>query len=168
MRSGQGRISLIVVLFTYIIGLAIPQTSNAQDSPQDYLNAHNAARAEVGVGPLVWDYKLASYAKKYANQHINDCELVHSGGPYGEDLSWSSAPDIPGVEAVKYWVDEKANYDYKSNSCIGDKMCGHYTQVVWRDTVRVGCAKVRCNGNKGTLIQCNYDPPGNFYGERPY
>ncbi|PON33642.1 Cysteine-rich secretory protein, allergen V5/Tpx-1-related [Trema orientale] len=168
MRSGQRRFSLVVLLFTCIVGLAIPQTSNAQDAPQDYLNAHNSARAEVGVGELTWDDRLVSYAEHYANQHIDDCELVHSEGPYGENLAWSSAEDVPGVEAVKYWVDEKTDYDYKSNGCAGGKVCGHYTQVVWRNTVRLGCAMVRCNNNKGTFITCNYDPPGNYYGERPY
>ncbi|CAF2031768.1 unnamed protein product [Brassica oleracea] len=27
----------------------------AQDSPQDFLDAHNQARAAVGVDPLAWD-----------------------------------------------------------------------------------------------------------------
>ena len=109
---------------------------------------------------------MASYAKQYANRQVGDCDLVHSGGPYGENLAWSSA-DVPGVDAVKWWVDEKADYDYNSNSCVAGKVCGHYSQVVWRNSVRVGCAKVQCNDNKGTLIGCNYDPPGNYYGERP-
>lgn len=166
MGCGQLRISLVVI-FTCVVGLAIILTSNAQDNPQDYLNAHNSARAEVSVSELTWDDTLASYAEQYANQHIEDCNLVHSGGPYGENLAWSSA-DIPSADAVKYWVDEKAYYDYNSNSCAANKVCGHYTQVVWRNSVRLGCAKVECNDNKGTIICCNYDPPGNFDGERPY
>ncbi|PON55149.1 Cysteine-rich secretory protein, allergen V5/Tpx-1-related [Parasponia andersonii] len=162
------RISLLqVLIFTYLLGLAILQTSRAQNSPQDYVNAHNSARAQVGVGPLRWDNTVASYARQYANKRIGDCRLVHSGGSYGENIAWGSG-DLSGVNAVRLWVAEKKDYDYNSNSCAAGKVCGHYTQVVWRNSVRLGCAKVRCNNNKGTFIVCNYDPPGNFNGQRPY
>ena len=143
------------------------QTSRAQNSQQDYLDAHNSARRQVGVGPLSWSNTVAAYARQYANQRIGDCALVHSGGPYGENLAWSSG-DLSGTDAVRLWVAEKANYNYNSNSCAAGKVCGHYTQVVWRNSARLGCAKVQCNDNKGTFIGCNYDPPGNFNGERPY
>lgn len=142
------------------------QSSNAQNTNQDYLRAHNSARAAVGVEPLKWDDKVATYAQNYANKHKADCKLVHSGGSYGENLAWSSG-ELSGNAAVKMWVDEKAYYNYNSNSCARGKQCGHYTQVVWRKSVRVGCAKVRCN-NGGTFITCNYDPPGNVVGQRPY
>ncbi|KAJ0009824.1 hypothetical protein Pint_34067 [Pistacia integerrima] len=175
------------------------------------------------LGPMTWDNTVAAFAQNYAKQHIGDCALVHSGGgrKYGENLVGSRA-DLSGTDAVKMWVNEKANYDYKSNTCaagkvcghytqvvwrnsivsssthrvclaqklakhIGDcalvhsvvvgnhgenlagrgKVCGHYTQVVWRNSVRIGCAKVRCN-NGGTFIGCNYAPPGNYVGQKPY
>ncbi|XVF00654.1 hypothetical protein REPUB_Repub04eG0019700 [Reevesia pubescens] len=140
--------------------------SHAQNSPQDYLNAHNTARAAVGVGPMTWDNTVATYAQNYANKRIGDCNLVHSGGRYGENLAWSSA-DLSGTNAVRMWVNEKADYNYNSNTCAQGKVCGHYTQVVWRNSVRLGCAKVRCT-NGGTFIGCNYDPPGNYIGRKPY
>lgn len=167
MGSGRPRVSLVALFPCVIIGLAMLQASNAQDSPQDFLNAHNSARAAVGVGQMTWDNKVASYAQQYAKSHIGDCSLVHSGGPYGENLAWSSG-DLSGTDAVRMWVNEKANYNYGSNTCASGKVCGHYTQVVWRKSVRLGCAKVRCNNNKGTFIGCNYDPPGNYIGQKPY
>jgi pathogenesis-related protein 1 len=98
--------------------------------------------------------------------HIGDCNLVHSqGGSYGENLEGSTG-DLSVVDAVKLWVDEKASYDYNSNTYAAGAVCGHYTQVVWRDSVRLGCAKVQCN-NGGKFIGCNYDPPGNVIGQRP-
>ncbi|KAM3694806.1 hypothetical protein ACB098_07G082700 [Castanea mollissima] len=148
-----------------VLFLAIVHLSCAQNSPADYVNAHNAARAQVGVGAITWDANLATFAQNYANQHKGDCRLVHSGGPYGENLAGSTG-DLTGTAAVNLWVAEKSKYDYNSNSCVGG-VCGHYTQVVWRKSVRLGCAKVRCN-NGGTFIGCNYDPPGNFVGQRPY
>lgn len=149
-----------------LLGLALLQPTLAQDSPQDYLQAHNAARAAVGVQALTWDPNLAAYAQRYANSRKGDCNLVHSGGPYGENIAKSSG-DMSGTAAVNLFVAEKAYYDYNSNTCAPNKVCGHYTQVVWRNSARVGCAKVRCN-NGGTFIGCNYDPRGNYIGQKPY
>ncbi|GJN24430.1 hypothetical protein PR202_gb12168 [Eleusine coracana subsp. coracana] len=64
----------------------------AQNSPEDYLDPHNAARDDVGVNPLTWDDTVAAYAQSYAEQRRGDCALVHSqGGPYGENIFWGSA-----------------------------------------------------------------------------
>lgn len=147
------------------LALIIVRPSYAQDSPQDFLSAHNAARASAGVGPMKWDDKVAAYALNYANSLKGNCQMVHSSGPYGENLAWSSA-DLTATAAVNMWVDEKSKYDYNSNKCVGGE-CRHYTQVVWRNSVRLGCAKVKCN-NGGTIISCNYDPRGNYVNERPY
>ncbi|KAK4848798.1 hypothetical protein QYF36_017506 [Acer negundo] len=149
-----------------LVGIAALHLSYAQNSPEDYVRAHNAARAQVGVGAIKWDDWVASYAQNYANQRKGDCKLVHSGGPYGENIAWGSG-DLTGTAAVKLWVDEKPKYNYNSNSCVGGE-CRHYTQVVWRNSVRLGCAKVKCDNGRGTFITCNYDPPGNFVNQRPY
>ena len=45
-------------------------------------------------------------------------------------------------------------------------MCGHYTQVVWRKSLRVGCGMATCGATE--VWVCNYDPAGNWDGERPY
>ncbi|KAK2998894.1 hypothetical protein RJ639_023340 [Escallonia herrerae] len=155
------------VAFLGVLGLIMVHSTQAQNSQQDYLDAHNAARAEVGVGPLTWDDAVAGYAQNYANQRIGDCALMHSqGGPYGENLAIGSG-DFTGKAAVDLWVAEKQYYDYNSNSCASGEVCGHYTQVVWRNSARVGCARVQCN-NGWWFITCNYDPPGNYVGQRPY
>ncbi|XP_054776256.1 pathogenesis-related protein 1C-like [Prosopis cineraria] len=153
---------LLFSLFFFIFALM----ASAQDSPQDYVNAHNAARSQVGVPNIAWDNTVASYAQNYANQHKADCQLLHSNGQYGENLAWSS-DDMSGADAVKMWVAEKADYHYDSNTCDSGQMCGHYTQVVWKSSIRVGCAKVRCD-NGGIFITCNYDPRGNIIGQKPY
>nr|GMD02701.1 pathogenesis-related protein 1A-like [Ipomoea batatas] len=68
---------------------------NAQNSPQDYLDAHNAARAAVGVGPMTWDASAAAYAQNYANIRSGDCSLTHSNSfqfGYGENLAAGGGP----------------------------------------------------------------------------
>ncbi|KAJ4899013.1 hypothetical protein Rs2_12964 [Raphanus sativus] len=144
-----------LILATTIF-LAFIVRLRAQDSPQDFLAAHNQARAAVGVDPLSWDETVAAYARDYANRRGGDCALEHSSGPYGENIARSGG-DMSGVEAVNMWVNEQADYDYGSNTCASGKQCGHYTQIVWKNSVRMGCAKVRCD-NGQTFITCNYDP----------
>ncbi|KAI7979322.1 hypothetical protein LOK49_Contig397G00006 [Camellia lanceoleosa] len=46
-------------------------------------------------------------------------------------------------------------------------MCGHYTQVVWADTQKVGCASATCNHELGILFICSYDPTGNYPNVNP-
>ncbi|XP_074567775.1 pathogenesis-related protein 1-like [Curcuma longa] len=141
----------------------------AQNSPQDYVNAHNAARSNVGAGlpPVSWDSRVAAYAQNYANQRARDCQLVHSGGPYGENIFWGSGRDFTAADAVGAWVAERQYYDYASNSCAAGQVCGHYTQVVWRSSTAIGCGRVRCNSG-AIFIVCNYNPRGNIVGQRPY
>ncbi|XP_042982023.1 basic form of pathogenesis-related protein 1-like [Carya illinoinensis] len=147
------------------IGFTLVQASLAQNSYRDFLDGQNAARAEVGVAPLTWNHTLQVYAKNYANKR-RDCNLEHSNGPYGENIAqgWGT---FSAVEAVKMWVDEKQFYDVKSNSCKGGE-CLHYTQVVWRNTKSIGCARVNCYKDGGIFMTCNYDPIGNYDGERPF
>ena len=68
------------------------------------------------------------------------------------------------AEVVGYWAAEARDYSYRANTCRG--MCGHYTQLVWNDTREVGCAVASEPGRE--VWVCNYDPPGNWVGERPY
>eukprot|EP01018_Ginkgo_biloba_P006473 Gb_11042 [translate_table: standard] len=132
-----------------------------------FLFPQNYARAKVGVFPLLWDYKVESYARWWAEQRKVDCQMIHSHGPYGENIFWGTGQDWTPLDAVKFWVDEKQYYSYANNTCDGNEMCGHYTQIVWRDSRRLGCARIVCdNGN--LFMTCNYDPPGNYIGERPY
>lgn len=165
--EGSNRFSLLS-LVCLTVALATVSPTRAQNSPQDFLTPHNAARAAVGVGPMVWDTSVAAYAQNYANQRIGDCNLVHSGGPYGENIFWgSSGKEWTAGDAVASWVSEKQWYNYPANTCSTGKACGHYTQVVWRNSVRLGCARVKCNSG-AIFITCNYSPPGNVVGQRPY
>lgn len=160
----MGKWSSLLAIVSFI-GLTVPQLTLSQNTHQAYLDTHNAARAHVGVQPLTWNETLAAYARNYANTRVPYCELEHSGGPYGENIA-EGYETFTGEDAVNLWISEKANYDHHSNSCVGGE-CLHYTQVVWHDTVHLGCAQALCK-NGWWFITCNYDPPGNYEGERPY
>ncbi|XP_019170405.1 PREDICTED: pathogenesis-related protein 1A-like [Ipomoea nil] len=145
---------------------------NAQNSRQDFLDAHNAARAAVGVGPMTWDTTVEAYAQNYANRRAADCSLTHSGSfrfGYGENIAAGGGP-LTAKSAVAMWDAEKRYYHHASNSCSAPagQSCGHYTQVVWRKSVKLGCARVKCANGAGHFVTCNYSPPGNFNNEIPY
>ncbi|KAB8104203.1 hypothetical protein EE612_036928 [Oryza sativa] len=165
--------SFAVVMAAMAMVLAMTSTAaQAQTTAADIVNIHNAARSAVGVAALSWDDNLAAYAQGYANQRAGDCALRHSDRnnyQYGENLSWNpSVQAWTAASSVDQWVAEKGSYDYASNSCVGGAMCGHYTQVVWRDTTAVGCAAVACNANRGVFFICTYFPAGNVQNQRPY
>jgi len=140
------------------------------------LAAHNDARAAKGLAPLVWDEDLEAIARAWgATCTDNDppAGLVdHNDGRsdtypeyVGENIYASSAQSS-GPAAVAAWMSEEADYDYESNSC--NAVCGHYTQVVWAATTKVGCAIADCPSLQyGWGVVCNYAPGGNS-GGRPY
>ncbi|KAL8554796.1 hypothetical protein ACS0TY_002838 [Phlomoides rotata] len=158
--------SLVCLALIILFGVIIRQSS-AQNLAQDYVNAHNTPRGQVSCGSVTWDATLATYAENYAKQMKVNCSLAHSNGPYGENLAKGSSSTFTGVAAVNLWAAEKQYYDYNTNTCIGGNQCLHYTQVVWRDSIRVGCYRVQCN-NGWYYVICSYDPPGNWVGEKPY
>lgn len=153
-------------------------TGGGVDVESEMLAAHNAARAAVdpaaatAIPALEWSDDLAKVASDYAKE----CRFEHSEGEYGENLFATSLSARPAA-VVKPWVDEKADFDYASNTCAAGKVCGHYTQVVWAKSLRVGCGYADCienspfDGSPSPRWQnwvCNYDPPGNYVGQKPY
>ncbi|KAG9134878.1 hypothetical protein Leryth_001210 [Lithospermum erythrorhizon] len=94
--------------------------------------------------------------------------MEHSNGPYGENVYWGSDTSFSPFHCAEAWVDEKKLYNYETNSCNPGQDCGHYTQIVWKNTLKVGCGKTVCVSGKGVFMVCEYDPPGNYVGERPY
>lgn len=140
-RLGKMMIWLLLAIIWF------PSNSLAQNAPKDYVDAHNAARAEVKVKPMTWDNALATYALNYMKSRSGNCPIGHSAkGAYGEN-SATGTGELTGKQAVELWVREKPWYDYRANSCKVGKPCLHYTQVVWRDSVRLGCARIKCTNN---------------------
>jgi hypothetical protein len=140
--------------------------------------AHNAARAAVMPMPttpmpaLTWSSTVAATAQAWAN----NCQWMHSTSSYGENI-FADTGQSNAQAVVADWVSEKQFYTYSTNTCQAGKSCGHYTQVVWAKSLRLGCAVKQCttgspfgafNGGRWTFWVCNYDPPGNFTGQKPY
>ncbi|MBK9037309.1 MAG: hypothetical protein IPL61_39710 [Myxococcales bacterium] len=128
------------------------------------VTAHNRVRAEHCAPPLVWSDALAAEAEAWA-QHLAaaGCAFEHSQSEHGENLAAGTAGALDADAVVAMWAREEDHYDWRRPG-FGMKT-GHFTQVVWKDTVAVGCAVVTC-GSLDTWV-CNYDPPGNVEGDFP-
>jgi len=129
------------------------------------LAAHNAVRAALKIAPLVWSDRLAAVARDWAGTLLARNQFAHRpNSPYGENLFDIAGSTASPAQVVADWASEAKDYDYAANRCAA--VCGHYTQLVWSGTRSVGCA-VATGGGREVWV-CNYDPPGNFVGKRPY
>ncbi len=176
----------IVMLCTGCAETPSPGNAGAASfAPSDraaILAAHNKLRAEVRVAPLTYSMELEASARAWANnlKRTNHCQMRHSkpDGKYGENLYWASATiwsdgrrelqKIAPATPVNSWGREKADYDHVANNCRPGKICGHYTQAVWKDTKKVGCAYAVCEDSLEQIWVCQYQPAGNWVGEKPY
>lgn len=128
----------------------------------EILNTHNLVRAGLKLPQLTWDCKLADYAQEWATRgfpgHRDDTD-------YGESIFVSALRDISAVTAVNRWMLEKPNWNNATGKCSAGKTCTHYTQIVWKKTMHIGCGVNRnLTGKWKTMVVCNYDPAGNTPG----
>lgn len=105
---------------------------------------------------LVWDTRLADAARK----DVAQCTYNPKHHRPGSNLS--SVKPVPGsyYEWLKFahtatngWHEEETKYPYDNPHF--EPAWGHFTQMVWRNTTRIGCALGRCSD------AVSY--PGRFY-----
>ena len=129
------------------------------------VNAHNQVRTHAGVPPLHWSDRLAEVAQDWAFHLLDSRQFYHRPQiGFGENIFEVTGAHASPADVVNIWASESGGYSYSANTCRG--VCGHYTQLVWSDTREVGCAVAR-NAEREVWV-CNYDPAGNWIGERPY
>ena len=146
------------------------------------LAAHNAVRTAVAtpdpLPPLHWSAELAETARRWGARCIDDeppAGLIDHNPDRADGHPWRVGENIyastrrPRADAaVASWAQEARHYDHAANRCARGRACGHYTQVVWRGTTLVGCARADCPAHAYRhAIVCDYAPAGNN-GRRPY
>lgn len=67
---------------------------------------------------------------------------------------WQNWIDIFGQERLKYNFDDP----------VVDSQTGHFTQLVWKSTSRMGCGWARCDNLGQYVVVCSYETPGNWAG----
>jgi uncharacterized protein YkwD len=126
-----------------------------------FLDAHNVLRARNCAPSLAWSDELEQVARAWAaSLKARGCVLEHSANRYGENLAASTQGTLDPVGVTALWYAELSKYDFKHPAF--SMATGHFTQLVWSNTRRLGCASVTCNGMD--VWVCNYDPPGNVEG----
>jgi hypothetical protein len=84
----------------------------------------------------------------------------------GENIYASTGASVTPQAAVNSWMSEAPKYNYETNNISA---AGHYTQIVWRDSVRIGCAIVNCSNYRySNTVLCDYAPAGNNTAKKPY
>ncbi len=149
---------------------ATAASSFASQFPARVLAAHNVARAQAGVPGLVWDPALGGAAAAYAQQMALTNVFQHSDRKarpgIGENLWMGTRGGFSVETMVGNWASEKRQFVpgiFPNNSRSGNWMdVGHYTQMIWPTTTRVGCA-LASNGRTDYLV-CRYSPAGNIDG----
>ncbi|NWI54398.1 PI16 inhibitor, partial [Calyptomena viridis] len=140
------------------------------------LDEHNKYRSQVSpparaMMKMTWDKELEDLAQSYAEKCIWDHNKDR--GQRGENL-FVMAPNLDLEFAVKDWNGEKKFYNLAKSLCVPGQTCDNYKQVVWADTQHIGCGANFCEKIEGIetenmhLLVCNYYPPGNLNGRKPY
>ena len=145
-------------------------TELAAQMPARILAAHNQVRAAAGVPALAWDPTLGDAAANYAvylavTNSFQHSDPSHRAGT-GENL-WMGTRGAFSFEAmVDGWSSERRDFVpgvFPAVSRGGSwEKVGHYTQMVWPTTTRVGCA-IASNATRDYLV-CRYSPAGNVMG----
>ncbi|MDE2403804.1 MAG: SCP-like extracellular [Sphingomonadales bacterium] len=138
------------------------------------LFAQNGERAQLGLAPLRWNPALVSSAQRWADHLAATARFEHApenrAAPEGENLWEGTRGYFPPEAMVNAWAREKKYFKpgvFPDNSVTGRvEDVGHYTQMVWRDTTEVGCAKAS-NATVDVLV-CRYASAGNYIGEVPF
>ena len=132
--------------------------------------AHNQARRQYGVGPLVWDEVLARDAAAYARVLARTGRFEHAPQrrrpPQGENLFMGTRGAYSYADMIGLLIDERRYFRpgrFPAVSRTGDwSAVAHYTQIVWPSSQRVGCATASNRSND--YLVCRYLPAGNIVG----
>ncbi|CAF0948842.1 unnamed protein product [Rotaria sp. Silwood1] len=157
--------ALIFVVFAVVSANAF---TTAQTRFQaETLQRHNELRARHCAPPLQLDNNLSTIAQNYAEYLASRNLFQHSNNGYGENLymmsSSSSLANLHGSAATQSWYDEISMYSF--NRPGFSSQTGHFTQVVWKGSTKLGVGIGFGNGGRTAVVVANYNPPGNYMGQ---
>ncbi|HZO71315.1 MAG TPA: CAP domain-containing protein [Ktedonobacteraceae bacterium] len=147
----------------------IPLTSQDQ---QAIVDTHNKYRSEpqINTPTVAWDDTLVAGAQDWANQLAQTGQWDHSPdaktGTVGENIAKGTGSPTATQLADGWKTQEQPNFKpgiFPDISKTGDwHAAGHYSQMIWRSTTRVGCGFA--TDGTTTYLVCRYMVPGNKEG----
>ncbi|EYB83831.1 hypothetical protein Y032_0328g2635 [Ancylostoma ceylanicum] len=161
---------------------------------QKFLDMHNNYRSSVARGlepdalggnapkaakmlKMVYDCSVEASALNHASK----CVYQHSSGSdrpgLGENIYMTSAVDFDKVKAAaqasELWWSELAEYGVGPSNNLTTALwnrpgtqIGHYSQMAWDRSFRLGCAVAHCSSF--TFGVCQYGPAGNYLNQLIY
>ncbi|XP_066581946.1 uncharacterized protein [Prorops nasuta] len=135
--------------------------------------------AAKNMQDLEWDDEIAEVAQAWADQ----CDFSHDQCrdiprfQVGQNIASSSASEEKKGDVSKLvdmWYNEVNNFnkdEVKKFSGANFMKIGHYTQLVWAKTNRLGCGLIEyhtADNWYNTFLVCNYGPTGNMFGDAIY
>uniref|UniRef100_H2YDR5 SCP domain-containing protein n=1 Tax=Ciona savignyi TaxID=51511 RepID=H2YDR5_CIOSA len=150
---------------------------------KNFVDEHNKYRRmdpASNMRLMSWDDATADVAKAY----VNRCKWEHSPSAtrktsqfniLGENLAmafgnYPITRDFITTTTFNWW-NEIHDYTYSTQICKPGRQCGHYTQVAWADSYKVGCAAAYCDHQTfrhAIYVVCNYGSAGNYRGVHPF
>lgn len=157
------------ILHFYCSPIAFAQNGLNASQIKEMVESHNSWRAKLGIAGVQWSDEVASYAQEWAQKLASQgCNLRHrQNGKYGENIFWAMGMKITPSSVVDDWASERKDFNHNTQECNTGNGCGHYTQVIWAKTTQIGCGMARCKDGAEIWV-CNYNPAGNYMGEKPY
>ena len=154
----------------------VPTQEDLERFRRDGLKRHNYYRKYHQVEPLILTKKLSDYSQYYAETLAEKNIMQHSdeketekiyGGWTGENLYtyWTSASNLKltGADGVDRWYDEIKDYDFRKGDTKNGRPIGHFTQLVWKGSTKVGMGVAR-NSENHVYVVANYYFGGNIVG----
>ncbi len=153
-------ISSLIITTIYATSVSKPGI----DFQNNYRNLHHSP-------PLKYDQNITNIAQKYANYLAKNNLFEHgmlydnNGNRLGQNLMaiWNAKKNNSEIIkiAVKNWYKENVYYNY--NNPGFSQQTGHFTQVVWKSTQKIGFGIAK-NGQR-TVVVANYYPAGNVLNQ---
>uniref|UniRef100_A0A914DYJ9 ShKT domain-containing protein n=1 Tax=Acrobeloides nanus TaxID=290746 RepID=A0A914DYJ9_9BILA len=165
-----------------------------QDDRDSITNAHNNYRSILAKGqanlpngqfapPAANMYKVSydcdleniaqNYAEKCVFQHSSAGErdgagenLFMSTGNIGNAAALQQSADAWWGELEQYGIAGFASNDTTFQSNMSS--VGHFTQMAWANSTKIGCGVQWCPNNPMTIVVCNYKDAGNYINSPIY
>ncbi|XP_067319602.1 cysteine-rich venom protein 2-like [Anolis sagrei] len=134
---------------------------------KEIIDGHNAVRARVNptasnMMKMRWDEEASETAKKWAAQcrgRTSPADQRLVDGVYCGEIMLTSYKPVSWSKIIEDWSTTSVNFKYGEGP-IGDiNLSDVYTQLVWHNSHRVGCATAHCPDQiVPFLYVCHYCP----------
>ena len=129
------------------------------------LQSVNLHRSYHCSPPVTWDTTIQKSAQNWADNLASTNGFFHSNSNYGENLAMVFDPSLNSdatpnaYTSIGLWYAEIKDYQYNNPGFFMNT--GHFTQLVWKSSRRIGVG-ISKNSFSRVIVVMQFDPPGNY------